>query len=174
MARVGPNLLQGGGGRPGICLKAGSATTEGPGPDPQSTFTPNLLSLGIYFQRLAGKSIEVPIREYPGSGAIVTLANPDRGNCRHLGVPGARPYSCVPHTFGYSIVLPVPGPGYWDRFWASFGPRPCANGPKLDPKLPLPKARAHRDRFARSDKACGPTWPRTGPGSGAGTGSAIA
>ncbi len=41
-------------GRPGIYFKAGSATTEGPGPDPQSTFTPNLLSLGIYFQRPAG------------------------------------------------------------------------------------------------------------------------
>ena len=45
---------RGQGGRPGIYFKAGSATTEGPGPDPQSTFTPNLLSLGIYFQRPAG------------------------------------------------------------------------------------------------------------------------
>ena len=47
---------RGEGGRPGIYFKAGSATTEGPGPDPQSTFIPNLLSLGIYFQRPAGKS----------------------------------------------------------------------------------------------------------------------
>ena len=47
-----------GGSRPGIYFKAGSATTEGPGPDPQSTFTPNLLSLGIYFQRPAGKILE--------------------------------------------------------------------------------------------------------------------
>ena len=49
--------FKGGGGRPGIYFKAGSATTEGPGPDPQSTFTPNLLSLGIYFQRPAGSLI---------------------------------------------------------------------------------------------------------------------
>ncbi len=37
-------------------LKAGSATTEWPGPDPQSTFTPHLLSLGIHFQRPAAHS----------------------------------------------------------------------------------------------------------------------
>ncbi len=56
---IGTGRLQstsrGEGGRPRIFFKAGSATTEGPGPDPQYTFTPNLLSLGIYFQRPAGK-----------------------------------------------------------------------------------------------------------------------
>jgi hypothetical protein len=57
LARAGPNLLQGGrGGRPVIYFKAGSATTEGPGPDPQPTFTLNLLLFGIYFQRPAGSS----------------------------------------------------------------------------------------------------------------------
>jgi hypothetical protein len=39
-----------------IYFKAGSATTEGPGPDPQPTFTLNLLLFGIYFQRPAGSS----------------------------------------------------------------------------------------------------------------------
>ena len=38
-----PIYFKGGGGRPGIYFKAGSATTEGPGPDP------SLLSLLIYF-----------------------------------------------------------------------------------------------------------------------------
>ena len=49
-----PIYFKGGGGRPGIYFKAGGATTEGPGLDPQSTFTPHLLPLGIYFQRPAG------------------------------------------------------------------------------------------------------------------------
>ena len=38
-----PIYFKGGGGRPGIYFKAGGATTEGPGLDPQSTFTPHLL-----------------------------------------------------------------------------------------------------------------------------------
>ncbi len=42
------------------------------------------------------------------------------------------------HVYLRLVVLPVPGPGFLDRFRAGLGHKVFANGPTSGPKLPGP------------------------------------
>ncbi len=63
------------------------------------------------------------------------------------------------------LTSAVPGPSFRDRFWAGFGRKQSADGPKTGPKLLGPNARALLDRFlVRSHQVCVPNSSNIGLG----------